>query len=124
MADSLVEHQPIKINAENKANEVITTLPENEGSNTNSYSKNSYFQFIVNHKRTEVLKDIALDTPNFVLEDARNFLGARAKELAPGGMLVRIMQVEENGYLSIERMELADPAPWLKHKSHKVYLIL
>ncbi|KAI4357247.1 hypothetical protein L6164_001208 [Bauhinia variegata] len=74
-------------------------------------------------------------------EDATNFLGARAKELAPGGMLVITMQevtsylncttvslfyyalevtklVEENWYLSIQRMELTDPPPWLKRKRH------
>ncbi|KAI4297575.1 hypothetical protein L6164_037460 [Bauhinia variegata] len=138
MADSLVEHQPIKINAENKVKEVITTLPANEGSNSYSYSKNSYFQSpeelqdkdspAWNKGRihyTNAPKEVVEAYATQFAEDARNFLGARAKELAPGGMLVRIMQgeeitklVEENGYLGIERMELPDPAPWLKHKSH------
>ncbi|KAF5442836.1 hypothetical protein F2P56_035453 [Juglans regia] len=66
--------------------------------------------------------------------DVENFLNARAKELVPGGMMGLINEdevdsfnipfyaaspeemtglVERNGYFSIERMELTNPATWL-----------
>ncbi|TKY69217.1 S-adenosylmethionine-dependent methyltransferase [Spatholobus suberectus] len=68
-------------------------------------------------------------------KDAGNFLDARAMELVPGGMLglfdesqvdsfnfpyyapspVEMTKlIEMNGRFSIERMELTNPAPWLK----------
>ncbi|KAI4357513.1 hypothetical protein L6164_001456 [Bauhinia variegata] len=69
MADSLVEHQPIKINGENKVKEVTNTLPANGGSGTYSYSKNSYFQRLnasIEEKKIEEEIYEKLDVQNLV----------------------------------------------------------